>query len=172
MEHDALITSVADKSGKNIDLIGRSVVLAFRLADIKAGFPNIATQREIVEATSDEDIARMEFRRLRLSAADRLRYFKGQQYGIGDLYESTERRHRKLSKDSLLRKVRMTIADFENSDSDLLPIDSTVESLVYHLQSGPEWTREVLTNYIRFLRDDVLGALNKSESLLESPEDE
>ena len=166
MEHDALITSVADKSGKSIDLIGRSVVLAFRLAGIKCGFPNIVTQREIVETTSDEDIALMEFRRLRLSAPDRLRYFKGQQYGIGDLYESRERRHRKLSKHSLLRNVRKTIAHVEDSDSDSIPVDNTVQSLVDHLQSGPEWTREVLVSYVRFLRNNVLGAIKKAERLL------
>ena len=44
MEHDALITTVVDSNGRNLDLIGRSVVLAFRLASIKTDFPNIVTQ--------------------------------------------------------------------------------------------------------------------------------
>ena len=39
IEHDALITNISDEQGEFLDLIGRSVVLAFRLSGIKAGFP-------------------------------------------------------------------------------------------------------------------------------------
>ena len=39
VEHDALITKISEEHGESIDLIGRSVVLAFRLAGIRAGFP-------------------------------------------------------------------------------------------------------------------------------------
>ena len=45
MEHDALVVTVSDEHGTNLDLIGRSVVLAFRLAGMKSSFPNIVTQR-------------------------------------------------------------------------------------------------------------------------------
>ena len=172
MEHDALVTSVADKNGNSIDLIGRSIVLAFRLAGIRADFPNVVTQREIVEAASGEYSALMEFRKLRLNAEDRLRYFKGQQFGTRNLYESKERRLRKLSRASLLRTLRKTIARAENLDSGSMPVDSTVQSFIFHLQSGPEWTREVLDSYVRFWRNDVLSTLKKVERLLDSPEDE
>ena len=50
-EHDALLTMVTDEHGEHFDLIGRSVVLAFRLTGMKVDFPSIVSQREIVEAT-------------------------------------------------------------------------------------------------------------------------
>ena len=168
MEHDALITTVVDSNGRNLDLIGRSVVLAFRLASIKTDFPNIVTQSEIVEAASGEEISTIHFKKLRLSSEDRLRYFKGEQFGTGNLYASTERKYRKRSKNAVLRMVSTTIADVENPQSDSAPVDSTVQSLVDHLQSGPEWTREVLKNYLSFVRDDLLGSLKKVKGLLES----
>ena len=52
-EHDALITKISDEQGEFLDLIGRSVVLAFRLSGIKADFPGIVTQKEVVEAISN-----------------------------------------------------------------------------------------------------------------------
>ena len=51
-EHDALLTMVTDEHGEHFDLIGRSVVLAFRLTGMKVDFPSIVSQREIVEATT------------------------------------------------------------------------------------------------------------------------
>lgn len=172
MEHDALITSAVDRNGTSVDLIGRSVVLAFRLAGMNADFPNIVTQREIIEATSGEDIAHMNFRKLRLSSNDRLRYFKGQKFGTDSLYASKERKPRKMSKDALLRRIKTTITNAEDSDSDSVSADSIVQSLVFHLQSGPEWTRDVLASYTKYLRDDVLSLLEETKSLLESPDNE
>lgn len=169
MEHDALITTVSDEHGTNLDLLGRSVVLAFRLAGIKTSFPNIVTQREIVEESSGNEVARVEFKRLHLSADDRLRYFKGERFGTATLYKSTERKYRTKSRTSLLSMIRDTISDVENPATDSTPVDTTTWSLVCHLQSGPQWTREVLKSYVSFLREDLLGALKSAASALESP---
>ena len=168
MEHDALITTVVDSNGRNLDLIGRSVVLAFRLASIKTDFPNILTQREIVDAVSNEESSTIHFKKLRLSSENRLRYFKGEKFGTGNLYASTERKYKKQSKNAVLSTVDKAIAAAENPQSDSTPVDSTVLSLIHHLQSGPDWTREVLKDYLCFVRDDVLGSLNKAKSFLES----
>ena len=124
--------------------------------------------REIVEAASGAEISTIHFKKLRLSSEDTLRYFEGEQFGTGNLFASTDRKYRKRSKNAVLRMVSTTIADVENPQSDSAPVDSTVQSLVDHLQSGPEWTREVLKNYLSFVRDDLLGSLKKVKGLLES----
>ena len=168
MEHDALITTVSDGLGNNLDLIGRSVVLAFRLAGMKATFPNIITQREIVEASSEYDDAPLKFRKLNLSAEDRMRYFKGERFGTGNLYASTERKHRIRSKESLLRMVTNTISEVENPSDDAAGVDTTTWNFICQLQSGPQWSREVLNNYFRFVREDLLGTLKTVASALEA----
>ena len=104
---------VTDEHGEHFDLIGRSVVLAFRLTGMKADFPSIVSQREIVEATIKEGISQIKFKKLNLSAEDRQRYFKGERWGTTNLYSSAERRPRPRSTNSLLRTVRKTIAEAE-----------------------------------------------------------
>ena len=108
-EHDALLTMVTDEHGDHFDLIGRSVVLSFRLTGMKVDFPSIVSQREIVEATTKEGISQIKFKKLNLSAEDRQRYFKGE----GGVYSSAERRPRPRSTNSLLRTVRKTIVEAE-----------------------------------------------------------
>ena len=165
-EHDALVTTVEDRDGSHDDLIGRSVVLAFRIAAIRAEFPNVITQSDIVKAISGEDIAKIHFRKLTLNANDRMRYFKGEKFGTDSLYESSERKYRKKSKETLLRTVRKQIARVEHPSSKLAPVDHTVQTIIDHLESGPEWTREVLANYMKFLRNDLFGALKEAETIL------
>ena len=166
IEHDALVTTVEDRDGSHDDLIGRSVVLAFRIAAIRAEFPNVITQSDIVKAIPGEDIAKIYFRKLTLNANDRMCYFKGEKFGTDSLYESSERKYRKKSKETLLRTVRKQIARVEHPSSKLAPVDHTVQTIFGHLESGPEWTREVLASYMKFLKNDLFGALKEAESIL------
>ena len=85
VEHDALLTKVHDENGEYFDLIGRSVVLAFRLAGMKVHFPGIVTTREIVEETTGENLSSIKFKKVNLSADERLRYFKGDRWGTANL---------------------------------------------------------------------------------------
>ena len=81
VEHDALITKISDRNGHHFDLIGRAVVLAFRLSGIKAAFPGIVTQREIVEAIERENTPKVKFRKMNLRAEEKAKYFKGDRWG-------------------------------------------------------------------------------------------
>ena len=168
VEHDALITTVEDKNGKNIDLIGRSVVLAFRIAGIRAKFPNIVAQGDIVKAATGEDIAHIQFRKLRINTNDRMRYFKGEKFETENLYESSERKYRKKSKEALLQMVRKQIAATEQPHPDSIRNEKTELALFDHLRSGPEWTREIYEKYMNFLQNDLLGVLKQAESVLQS----
>lgn len=171
MEHDALRTNVSDEEGAYFDLIGRSVVLAFRLSGITARFPGIVSQKEVVEATAKEDVAAIRFQKLHLSADDRRRYFKGERWGTGSLFVSAERRPRKTSKSVLLRSVRRTIARAEGS-SIQTGTDHTVRRFMEDIESGPSWAQDVLGDYIKFLREGLLGTLKVAERALVSSDGE
>ena len=105
IEHDALITNISDEQGEFLDLIGRSVVLAFRLSGIKAGFPGIVTHKEVVEAISNK-IPQINFKKLNLSAEEKLKYFKGERWGTNNLWVSADRKPRIRSLNSLLRSSK------------------------------------------------------------------
>ena len=171
MEHDALLTTVSDSQGSSLDLIGRSVVLAFRLAGMRASFPNITTQREIVEACRENDGALVEFKKINLSSKDRMKYFKGEQFGTRNLYGSTERKHRVRSEASAVRMVRNTISKAENPTDDTAGLDTTTRNIVRQLEKGPQWSRDVLSSHLRFVREDLLGALKRVASALEGAQE-
>ncbi len=168
VEHDALLTKVTDENGEHFDLVGRSVVLAFRLTGMKASFPSIITQREIVEAIAKEKVSGFKFRSLNLSAKDRLKYFKGERWGTTSLYSSAERKPRAKSRASVLRMVRNTIEEAEKPQTIEDETDPTIKQFMMSLLSGPEWTQEVFENYMKFLREDMLGALKLAERALDS----
>ena len=168
VEHDALITKNSDESGEDFDLIGRSVVLAFRLAGMKVSFPGVVTQREIVEASQNENTSRIKFKKLSLSTDERSKYFKGDRWGTTSLYASSERKPRARSKSALLRSVKQIIVETEEPATVEEEMDSTIKRFIMNLQSGPAWTHEVLEEYFNFLREDVLGTLKKAVQALDS----
>lgn len=172
VEHDALLTMVIDEHGEHFDLIGRSVVLAFRLTGIKTYFPNIVSQREIVEAATKKKDSHVKFKKLNLSAEDRQRYFKGERWGTTNLYSSVERRPRPRSTNSLLRTVRKTIAEAEEPQTIQDETDPMIKQFMEDLLSGPTWTQDVFRNYIKFLREDFLGTLKMVASEIDSLLDE
>lgn len=50
-ERDALITKIKHSEDYNsLDITGRAVVLAFRLSGMNSKFPNVTTERQLVEA--------------------------------------------------------------------------------------------------------------------------
>ena len=168
MEHDALITKVSDEKGEHFDLIGRSVVLAFRLSGIKSNFPNLVTQREIVEAVAKENTAKISFKKLNFSAEDKLKFFKGEMLGTKNLYASAERRPRPRSKSSFLRSIRKAIDAAENPET--IPIEdlTMIRRFLENFESGPRWSKEVLKAYLKFVQVDLLGTLNKVVHVINS----
>ena len=167
IEHDALITNISDEQGDFLELIGRSVVLAFRLSGIRAGFPGIVTQREVAEATATENICQINFKKLSLSAEDKLKYFKGESWGTRNLVVSADRKSRIKSVNSLLRSSKKAIATAEGEVTNSRESTTTMR-FIGDLQSGPEWARGIVKDHINFLREDLLGALKKAVDVLET----
>ena len=173
VEHDALITKVSNGDGEHTDIIGRSVVLAFRLAGISTSFPGIVTQREVVEATTKEDVAKIKFKKLSLSADDKLKHFNGERWGTTNLFGSADRKPRIRTKRSLLRSAKKAIANAENSGSETTASVTAAAMLIGELKSGPRWANQVLEDYILYLREDMLASLKEAviylENMMENP---
>jgi hypothetical protein len=169
-EQDALLTRITRPGGfETLDLIGRSVVLAFRLSGIAAEFPCITTQRDIVEAAGVYHGA--QFRRWHPGAEESLRYFKGERWGTRSLYISIDARSRASSVKTVLKRARAALRKAEGQasvdDADL----AFVESLNQGLMTGPEWSRDVAKGYADFVEDGLYKNLKRVISVLEeSPE--
>ena len=157
IEHDALITNISDEQGEFLDLIGRSVVLSFRLSGIKAGFPGIVTHKEVVEAISNK-IPQINFKKLNLSAEEKLKYFKGERWGTNNLWVSANRKPRIRSLNSLLRRSKKAIATAEGEGP--IPKDiNTILQFITALKAGPDWAKGIYQDYLNFVREDLLEPL-------------
>ena len=117
VEHDALITKISDEHGESIDLIGRSVVLAFRLSGITAEFPNIVAQKEVVESVSENALSSVNFKKLHISKEDGIKYFKGEEFGTRNLVVSANRNRRRRSLGSVVRSAKGAIELAEQGPS-------------------------------------------------------
>lgn len=170
VEHDALITKVSDGDAEHTDIMGRSVVLAFRLSGISASFPGVITQREIVEAIDKENASKITFKRLALSADEKLKHFKGERWGTKNLFQSAERRPRTRTLKSLLRLAKKAIERAENTGDEIGKSVAVTAMLVEELQSGPRWANQVLDDYALYLREDMLGSLKTIVRHLENVE--
>ena len=167
VEHDALITKISGEHGQSIDLIGRSVVLAFRLSGIAAGFPNILAQKEVVESVAGKAVSGVKFKQLRLSKEDRMKYFKGERFGTGSLVVSAERRGRLRSVSSIVRSAKGAIERAEGNGSTDVNAEVAL-GFVRELHSGPQWARGVVEEYTRFVEEDLVGTLKKVVKSLEA----
>ncbi len=99
-EHDALVLDLEYSDKNATDVLGRAVVLAFRLSSIKSGFPSIVTQGELIKVT--EDTSTVKFRKLRFSKEEKLKYFKDEPWGTSDVFASCEGGRNKLSLNTCL----------------------------------------------------------------------
>lgn len=168
VEHDALVTTVFDENGKHHDLIGRAVVLAFRLAEMKASFPGIVTQKEVLEALNKENKLRINFKKLNLNSDEILKYFKGDKWGTRSLYSSANRPPRRRTAGAVLRQAKRAIADAEKPATIDDEPNLVIREFMKDLQSGPSWTQEVLRDYVAFVREDLLETLKVVVNALES----
>jgi class 3 adenylate cyclase len=161
-EHDALVIDLGHSGDKNsTDLLGRAVVLAFRLSSIKGEFPSIVTHKNLIEATRDTGTVR--FKKLAFSKEERLKYFKDERWGVSDIYVSSERPPRRAGIRSAIRKAKSAIAYAENKKQ---PKEgdyrrSFVEKVVLEMTSGPEWCKAVVQTMVAFSRDELLGTLKQ-----------
>jgi class 3 adenylate cyclase len=164
-EHDALVLNIGHTDEySSIDLIGRGVVLANRLASVQAKYPSIVTHRELVQV--GEQYAKFKF--WRVSKDDRLKYFKGERWGTNDLYVSEERKIKRKSLKSLIRQGEAAIKKADHGgdpgEASLKYVTSFVDSML----NGPTWCRDVMVEETRFIERDLKGSLQQVINVLKS----
>jgi hypothetical protein len=157
-EQDALLTKISHLGGfRSLDLIGRAVVLAFRLSGVAAEFPGITTQRDIVEASGV--VPAFDFRKWKPSADEYLKCFKDERWGTHALYVSGAKNPRPRSKAANLRLAKSAI---EKAEGKKTPDDAELgfaHGFLAGMTSGPEWSQKVVADYTRFVREELLGSV-------------
>jgi len=102
----------------SLDLLGRSVVLAFRMSAVSCPFPGIVTQSKLVKAYSRAG-GRTSFRKRNITPEERLKFFKGERFSTDAIYVTADRISRPKSLRSTVTGIRRTLAVEENKDSDV-----------------------------------------------------
>ena len=164
-EPDALVTLTTHQDGHVSKIIsGRNVVLAFRIAGVEADFPNVATQQKIVQALSNRTKNLMNLKRWTLTEAQLLKYFKGEKMGTTSLYVSGRPKVSQSRADTWITRAESLLARAE-SGRWRTPVESTfVENFFPDLvqSKGQDWCEESLDIYVRFLKENLLGSLQKA----------
>lgn len=164
LEHDALVIDLAYLDKGATDVLGRAVVLAFRLSSIMAEFPGIVTHRELLKLV--EDTGTIGFRKLRMSKDNRLRYFKGETWGTSDIYVSGGKAQRSVGLRTLVKRTKELIKNVESGNPDMKRMDFATK-VVLEMTNGPDWCREVQKTLDRFRRESLLGSLKRIIPILE-----
>jgi class 3 adenylate cyclase len=170
-EKDALLIDLEHSGGmKSKDVLGRSVVAAFRLSGISCHYPGIVTHREILRAIDDAEIDRVEtFKALKLTEEMRLRYFKGESFGSKDVYVSADRgpRRRKASLKFAQRKAREVLNTIKSgSESRRNPRRYQFsKNFVEGLYAGPAWCGKVMDECYKGFFGPAISALQQFTEL-------
>ncbi|MFZ0137103.1 MAG: hypothetical protein WAK89_08600 [Candidatus Sulfotelmatobacter sp.] len=165
LEHDALVIDLAYSDKSATDVLGRAVVLAFRLSSIKAEFPSIVTNGELLKLVKSE--ATIHFTKLKLSREDRLRYFKDEAWGTSNIFASGgKERRRRAGVKTLVRRTKKLIEAVESGNVNPKRKE-LIKQVIMEMINGPEWCREVQKVLDDFSRDDLLGALKAIVPALE-----
>lgn len=168
LENDALLISIThDKNYQSLDLIGRSTVLAFRLSGIPSPFPNIITQREIVEEARKSNWSRTDFKKRNFNAMEIDRFFKGEKWGTNAIYVSSEKTRRPRSLKTVIKQTKGAILKAEGKRETPKMKQKYTEVYVHKMLKGPQWCHEVMTEFSRFTEEDLLGTLKKLLPFLE-----
>lgn len=167
-EKDALLLNIHETSNhKSMDVIGRSVVLAFRFSGIQAEFPGIVTEKEI--ATSESKI--VHFRKWHPSKEDKLKHFKGEIWGTQSIYVSSDKKYSKNRTLSAARKqAKKAIDKAEGSEPE--PSVSYIAKFIELMEAGPKWCSDVIDLEQKFVKNELLETLKTVHSMLEEIEKE
>jgi hypothetical protein len=142
------------------------VVLAFRLSSIKAGFPSIITQGQLLRLT--KATGTIHFQKLRLSREDKARYFKDEQWGTSDIFASGDRVHKHLSPRTILRRAKKAIDGAEGRRASPPKHLNFTTKVVVEMSTGPKWARDVAKTVQEFARIELLGSLKQIVPVLEN----
>jgi hypothetical protein len=161
-EPDALVMSVEESNDhRSMDILGRDVVLAFRLASIRVDFPHISTQKALADIAIKHAHTNHTFNSLNLSDDDVLKYFKGERRSLKQLVGSSEARKSRRSKRPVVDQVMGAFKMLRSGLQNQADYAKMVDEYVNRLRSGPEWAKEILDKETRFINNDLIGTLLK-----------
>lgn len=168
-EPDALVTLTTHQDGHVSKTIsGRNVVLAFRLSGVEADFPNVATQQKIVPALSARTKNLMNLKRWKLTEAQLLKYFKGEKQGTTGLYISGRPKMSQSRADTWVTHAETLLMRAESGRNRAAVESTFVENFFPDLvhSKGQDWCEESLDLYVRFLKENMLGSLQKALDII------
>ena len=164
-EHDGLHISLSHSNKNSTDVLGRAVVLAFRLSSIKGEFPSIVTQRGLVKESTDR---LMNFKKLSFSKEERMKYFKDEAWGISEIFISSDRPHRRVGARPNLKRIKPALALAEGQKPVSGDRAAFIGKLADELESGPEWCKEVWKTWADFIHNELFIPLKESLPKLEA----
>ena len=166
-ERDALLIKISHVGGfESLDLIGRDVVLAFRLSSIKADSPNIVTQRELVDAHQHTKMVSIDFVRWTHTDADVQKHFKGEPLGTNSIYVSGTKKRYNKSRAAVIKQSNAAIAKAEGHVETDRAV-AFVGQFLERMNAGPEWCQEVINTQAEFFRE-IHGLLKQATQVLSS----
>jgi len=162
-EKDALLIDLRHSGDmKSKDVLGRSVVAAFRLSGISCEFPHIVTHREILRAIDDAQISTLvSFKANPLTAQARERFFKGEVFGTRDVYVSANRLRRKRRSIKAIKRSTTQLLDSiqKGSELNLFPFRKKFFDALY---DGPTWYTEMLEVFAQDFLNPAFDTLLES----------
>jgi hypothetical protein len=162
-EPDALVMDIEQENGpRSMDMLGRDIVLAFRLSGIQVDFPHIVTQSNIAHESESYGRANRGFERIRLEEDDILRYFKGQRRGTTSLVGSSSARKTPYSKRSLANQIVRGTRFRAGKRTRRYDYEEMLRRYVLNLSNGNDWTRKIVADELRFIRDEMIEALESA----------
>jgi hypothetical protein len=145
-----------------LDITGLAVVLAFRLSGVKSDFPNIITQHELVQCSHSEKSFSIDFKKWSPNDEDKLRYFKGESFGVNSIYVSGSFRKKTPSLSFLIKNMNKVIKKAESTLSSTQSDSNFVNNFLTQLNAGPDWCKNVTNELVRFTKEEMLGTLKKT----------
>ena len=162
-EHDAaLLTMSHDDGHQAVDLLGRSVVLAFRLSSVPAPFPSIAVTGDLLPYQGDTLVR---FSGRRFSRDERLRYFKGESFGTSRIFLSADTSRSRKPRMSVSTLARRT-AKHERALNDPGVYGEVFKRFGTFMKEGPEWSRAAFAECEKWHRESV-ALLKETTTMLQ-----
>jgi hypothetical protein len=167
LEHDAIASRITGIEGST-ELIGRSIVLASRLAGLPSPYPSILIHKGLAVEAMESSESKLYFKRYPISQQNVDRYFKGERKGTDQIYALTSQKPRKPSLAAAVKKARQALDNLDSHKNVNMDHAVSLGILLARLEDGPQWVGPCIKAYVTFIRDEMGGALRQFIDLADS----